>query len=339
MELIDPIEYGKQLEKKIITDGNKRPYRSFRLEPFYGQIATGRSVGCNGRCGFCWVEPGRDEPENQYGKIKVYSPQEAYDELRKVSSNEYGQCIMTEYFRISGCEPTIGINHVLDMLEIMKAADQPPNGMLLETNGMILGSDEELVKAIAKFREKVLVRLSFKAGTPEGLEKRMRVQGKFIDLPFQALQYLEQNRIPHGIATATGDARLMPEQERKEFFKKLITASNNKPIPLLNIISEEVMDLFGLTRKRLSQAGLLDSAMVEGKRYVYEKIATSVVRVLYPEFFTDGEMPFPEYRALQKKIEKTPKEDVLKALDEAEFKQSEMQDKSNFGVEDDDTKM
>jgi len=50
-------------------------------------------------------------------------------------------------------------------------------------------------------------------------------------------------------------------------------------------------------------------------------------------------MPFSEYRALQKKIENTSKEDVLKALDEAEFVQSEAQDKSNFEVEDDSTGM
>ncbi len=319
MNLIDPIEYAKELEKTIITDGDKRLYRSFRLEPFYGQIATARSVGCNSRCAFCWVDPARDNPKNQYRSLKPYSPREVYDELAKVSSSKYGQWMMTEFLRITGCEPTIGLEHLLGVLKIIEETAKPSHGMLLETNGMILGNDEEVARAIAEFRERVLVRLSFKAGTPEGLEKRAGVQGKFVDLPFKALQYLEKYEIPHHVVAATGDARLMPEQERRAFFKRLVMESEEMPISVLAHVGGEVMDLFGLTRKRLSKAGLLDPDMVEGRRFIYEGILRSVFRVLSAKHGNGREVG-------QEVLKGISKETVLQALDEAEFRQVEVQE-------------
>jgi uncharacterized Fe-S cluster-containing radical SAM superfamily protein len=343
MNLIDPIDYAKELEKTIITDGDKRPYRSFRIEPFYGQMATARSVGCNSRCAFCWVDPAKDNPRNQYRKVKPYSPREMFDELVKISSSKYGQCMMTEYFRISGCEPTIGMDHLLGILKIIEETALPSKGMLLETNGMILGNDEEVARAIAEFRERILVRLSFKAGTPEGLEKRAGVQGKFVDLPFKALQYLEKYKIPHHVVAATGDAKLMPEQERREFFKKLVTASEEIPISVLARAGGEVMDLFGLTRKRLSKAGLLDPDMVEGRRFLYEGILRSVFRVLSAKHGFKREvsqMGDEEYRRFEKEVLKgISKETVLQALDEAEFRQVEVQGTHREEVSDDNAKL
>lgn len=326
--LIDPIEYGKELEKTIITDGDKRPYRSFRIEPFYGQIATARSVACNLKCAFCWTDPARDEPEeNRYEDIKTYSPQEAYDELVRISSNKYGSCQLTEFFRITGCEPTIGITHLLDILRIIEETKRPLKGMLLETNGMILGNDEEVTKRIAEFRERVLVRVSLKAGTPEGLERRTGVQGKFVDLPFEAIKHLEKHRVPYVVATATADAKLVSKTERRKLFKKLVTASRMPPLQLLIRVEEELFDLFGLTRKRLRQAGLLDTETAKGKRLVYERISRSLSRILFPEQERKGigRMGPEEFEQFSQRLATIDKTTVLQALDEAKFEQFEIE--------------
>ena len=107
-EPFDPIEVSKETER-IVIDGNKRKYNLFRVERFYGQIATARGVGCNLRCGFCWISPSRDYPE-KYGTF--YSPQEVYDKLIEVSSSKRARTLMSEGVRISGCEPTLGMDHL-----------------------------------------------------------------------------------------------------------------------------------------------------------------------------------------------------------------------------------
>jgi len=152
MTAFDALELSLETEKRVI-DGNKRKYNTFRLEPFYGGIATARGVGCNLRCAFCWINPSRDTPE-RYGTF--YSPQQVYEKLREVSQGR------TVGARISGCEPTLGRDHLLELIETCAKGDF--RKFLLETNGMLLGADESYVRDLNKFRDYVLVRLSFKAG-------------------------------------------------------------------------------------------------------------------------------------------------------------------------------
>lgn len=278
MELIDPIQYGQQLEKVLINERNQRPYRSFKIEPFYGQIATARSVGCNVRCAFCWTDPNRDDPENQFKDTVLYTPEGMVKKLIDVSSNEYGRAIMTTFFRISGCEPTIGMNHLLEVLKNFEKETGNKHPFLLETNGMILGHDEKVAEEISRFRNMIQVRLSLKAGTREGLEKRTHIQGKFVDLPFRAINNLEKYEIPYSLATIK-DAKLMPPTERKILFRKIFESSSQPPLEVLSKIEEENIDLFGITRKRLMEAGLLDQEMTDGIRHLYEPMADSLSRV------------------------------------------------------------
>jgi uncharacterized Fe-S cluster-containing radical SAM superfamily protein len=89
---------------------------------------------------------------------------------------------------VSGCEPTIGMKHLLKVLEYVKASKHFL--FILETNGVVLGADARKVRGLAEFKSKLYVRVSFKAATPEGFTMRTGAQGQFYRLLFKALKNL-----------------------------------------------------------------------------------------------------------------------------------------------------
>jgi uncharacterized Fe-S cluster-containing radical SAM superfamily protein len=148
--------------------------------------------------------------------------------------------------RLSGCEPTIGKEHLLAVLRFVKESKYPL--FILETNGIILGNDRDYVKRLAEFKDKLYVRVSFKAATPEGFTQRTGAMGEFYELPFKALKYLLDEGIDARAAAMT-DSRIMPKEERKLLIQMLdeIDPKAN----YANTLEEEVIDAYDTTIKRL----------------------------------------------------------------------------------------
>lgn len=266
----NPIEVSIETEKRAIR-GNKRRYRIFRVEPFYRQIATARGVGCNLRCAFCWVSPSRDYPED-HGEF--HTPQEVYNKLVQISSNEHGRAIMSEAIRISGCEPTIGREHLLSLIETCKkGGDFKP--FLLETNGILLGHDETYVKSLKEFGNYILVRVSFKAGTPEAFERKTGARAEFFTLPFQALQHLRKHQIPYHFASMSQDPTLMPPEERRSLLEQIILQGAEN----MSLLDEEKSDPFEITIRRLLERRILTDPK-NLRAEVYEPLQKSIERVL-----------------------------------------------------------
>lgn len=248
----DPILLARETEK-VVVDGTKRKYNLFRVERFYGQIATARAVGCNLRCGFCWINSSRDQPLN-YGEF--LSPEEVYTRLIDVSSNQYGRGILTSGLRISGAEPTLGRDHLLGLLEIIRK-NNPLKWFLLETNALLLGNDESYVRDLAEFKDFLKVRPSIKAGTPEDFQRKTGAKAEFFDLPFQAIKYLIRHGIEHRVATVSLNPLLMPSGERRALFHRLLDIG---PEYLTGkFLEEEGIDLFEVTKRRLVEAGLVEN--------------------------------------------------------------------------------
>jgi uncharacterized Fe-S cluster-containing radical SAM superfamily protein len=218
----NPLELARETEK-IFIDGNKRKYYSFRVEPFYGQMATARGPGCDLRCVFCWTDPSKEASvtENVGNFGKSYSPREVYDEIVRVSSNEHGRGILTEGVRVSGFEPTIGRQHLLELIDTFRQDGDNFHWFLLETNGILLGADESYVRDLSKFGDYLQVRLSIKAGTPEAFEKKTGAKAEFFELPWQALHYLRKYGIKHRIAAMSEDPSFTPQEERRGLFQRL----------------------------------------------------------------------------------------------------------------------
>ncbi|MDH5770047.1 MAG: radical SAM protein [Candidatus Bathyarchaeota archaeon] len=220
----DPLELAKETEKIVTREGPEgleRKYTGIYSAPVYGGIATGYAAGCCLRCIYCWSNWSRDFPEI-FGRF--YSPREIAEELFKASeegitSPGWGRFRHLEVrkLRLSGCEPTLGKEHLLSLLNHIEVSGYP---FYLETNGILFGADKGYVGSLSKFSKFIYVRVSFKAATPEGFTQRTGAAGKHYTLPFRALKYLLDEGI-YARPAAMTDSRVMPKREKQILIEKL----------------------------------------------------------------------------------------------------------------------
>ena len=232
----DPFELARQTEE-IVAKGDSRKYTDFYCTGVYGGISTGYTIGCCLKCVFCWVDLSRDFP-SQTGKF--FSPQQAYRSLQQ-NARRAG----VKKIRISGGEPTLCPEHLISVLDEIQ---ESPFLFILETNGILLGGDLAYVDRLKKYKN-IHIRVSLKAGSPEGFERRTGGKGEFYELPFKAVEYLKKAGINFHVAAMT-DPRLMPREERITMLDKL------KSIGYQDHIEEEQCDPYQTTIVRLEKAGL-----------------------------------------------------------------------------------
>ena len=239
--LIDPIQLAAKTEK-IVCKGNKRRYLRFGTTPDYGTgIATGYTLGCNLRCLFCWASETRDNLEISNS---FYSPEEVFEILYNIAKKHP----KINRVRISDGEPTIGREHLFELLELVEKSDL--DNFILETNGTLLGNDEKYVRDLSKFR-KLFVRVGLKAGTSEAYSRITKALPETFELPFQAIRYLYKYKIPCSIAAMSQDPRFMTALERISLIVKLGTID---PALVLKL-EEEMTILFPTAKKRLEAGG------------------------------------------------------------------------------------
>ena len=269
----DPLKLARETEK-IVTrkgpNGLERKYTDFYSVPVYRGIATGYAVGCCLRCFYCWSNWSRDFPEF-FGAF--YSPKQVAEKLmeaakRGITYSEYWRRRIPRVnkLRLSGCEPTIGKEHLLAVLENLEGKGYP---FFLETNGILFGADRDYVKKLAEFSGFIYVRVSFKAATPEGFTKRTGAIGKYYKLPFKALEYLLDEGIVARAAAMT-DPTVMPKEERELLIQML-----DEIDPEANYsetLEEEVIDPYDTTIRRL-------------KAYYDPEYAKKLEREILEEYF------------------------------------------------------
>lgn len=235
-EPFDPLELTKSTEETC-CEGDSRKYTDFYCTGVYGGISTGYLVGCCLRCVFCWVDLSREFPE-QYGQL--YSAQEAFERL-STNANRAG----VKKLRISGGEPTLGREHLMGLLRLASSTNHL---FILETNGVLLGADEGYVQELRAFPN-IHVRVSLKAGTPEGFERRTGARGEFAELPYRAIEHLRDSRVSFHVAAMT-DSRLVQPSEKRELVRRLEEIGYN------DYFEEEVADPYETSVLRLRKAGM-----------------------------------------------------------------------------------
>ncbi|MEW6327934.1 MAG: radical SAM protein [Thermodesulfobacteriota bacterium] len=231
----DPLELAASTEEIACKD-SMRKYTDFYCTGVYGGISTGYAVGCCLRCIFCWVDFSRDFPE-EFGRF--YSPESAFEQLLRNAKKD-----RVKRMRISGGEPTLCRSHLLGLLDLIEGTNYL---FILETNGILLGVDEGYVRALTRYKN-IHLRVSLKAGSPGGFEKRTGARGDFYELPYQAIGHLMREGIPLNVA-AMSDSRLMPSEERASMLSKL------KEIGYKGFLEEEACDPYPHTIYRLKEAG------------------------------------------------------------------------------------
>lgn len=249
----DPLKLAKETERIVTREGPQgleRKYTDFYSVPVYQGIATGYAAGCCLRCIYCWSNWSRDFPE-KLGKF--HSPLEVASNLFKaakegiVYSEQWRKQIPEiKKLRLSGCEPTLGKEHLLSVLKCVQESNYPL--FILETNGIILGHDRDYVKRLAEFKAKLYVRVSVKAATPEGFTQRTGAIGEYYELPFKALRFLLKEGI-YARAAAMTDPKVMPKEERERLIQMLDQIDPKTDYPMS--LEEEEIDTYDTTIKRI----------------------------------------------------------------------------------------
>ena len=238
----DPIALAAATEK-VVVRGNQRKYVQLgRRLRFYGGSISATEVGCNLRCKFCFS----DKPVWKPGRVgKFYSPQAVFDGLDR-AARKYN----TKIISASASEGTLGKQHLLELLELV---DQSDYTYVLETNGMILGSDQQYVRDLKRFKN-LHVRVSMKGCCPEEFHKLTGAQSSAYELPFKALETL----IAAGIScNACLSVSFSDQASIKAAKRRLYDLWPG----LLKSLEVERIKLFPKVRKRLREHDLLKAAI------------------------------------------------------------------------------
>jgi uncharacterized Fe-S cluster-containing radical SAM superfamily protein len=173
--MINPYELTQKV-KKIICQDTQRKYYRFRATKFYGGCATADCLGCNLRCAYCWAQKKVWNPKI-YGNF--YNPTEVSEKLL-----QFHQPLV----RISGGEPTICRNHLIEVINLI------PKHILfiLETNGILL--DEDYIKQLSNFGN-LYIRVSLKGVDQKSFEKITGAKGIFFEKQLGTLRLLNKYHI------------------------------------------------------------------------------------------------------------------------------------------------
>jgi uncharacterized Fe-S cluster-containing radical SAM superfamily protein len=220
------------LEKTVVA-GDKKKYYRFRPASFYGGIATADCVGCPLKCVFCWSGFPRDYPEKAG---KWYTSTQVFEKLDYIATKKgYSQV------RISGNEPTVGQEHLLNLLHKVGSKYQ----FILETSGVLIDDDFAVELSSCK---NVHVRVSLKGTYEQEFSMLTGAPPDGFKTQLYALKTLVDHNVschPAVMASFSSPARI------KELEERLSHISSD-----FYLEKEEVI-LYPRVKKRLRKAGLL----------------------------------------------------------------------------------
>lgn len=187
--MYDPIEMAG-MTREVVCRGNCRKYYRFRRAPFYGGIATADCVGCSLRCVYCWSRQAVIDPERTG---EWHSPDQVAKALVGIAERQrHGK------LRISGNEPTIGREHLIDVL----ARIPKDLFFILETNGILLGADPDYAEDLSRFPN-LHVRVSLKGTCEEEFSRLTGAHPEAFQLQLKALENLIRREVSAHAACMT----------------------------------------------------------------------------------------------------------------------------------------
>jgi uncharacterized Fe-S cluster-containing radical SAM superfamily protein len=231
--MYDPIELSKTV-KRIVTASNRKKYYRFRPTGFYGGISTADTVGCNLRCVFCWSS------NSVWNAKQTGSFYTSEDVARKLESIAYKKGY--SQLRVSGGEPTIGKDHLLQVLTQINSRFL----FILETNGLLIGYDKSYAKKLSCFPN-LHVRVCLKGCTKEEFSLLTGAEEKGFEYQLQSLTNLKNEKVRFSIAVAS------PKKDKQALYQRLQSLGFGTVM-----IEEEPLKLYPHVKKRLQKQGLLD---------------------------------------------------------------------------------
>jgi uncharacterized Fe-S cluster-containing radical SAM superfamily protein len=187
--LYDPILRHKAIEKLVTRESSgfqERKYYRYRVDRWYGGIVTGDVVGCGLYCRFCWASDSVLKDPQKVGKF--YSSIDSTNSLLKLlNKSGMGQ------LRLSGGEPTIGRDHLLQLLDNFIGKGYR---FILETNGILLGYDRSYAEDLSKY-DFLHIRVSLKGCNENEFSALTGSESKGFNLQIEALKNLIDAKVSY----------------------------------------------------------------------------------------------------------------------------------------------
>ncbi|AAM01494.1 radical SAM protein [Methanopyrus kandleri] len=229
----DPLETAERV-RGWVCEGRRRKYYRFRETRFYGGCATADAVGCNLDCAYCYVNYPRRHPWDR--RWKFHRPIDVVERLKNMGG---------DVVRVSGCEPTLCKEHILELIELC-GRELPDRKFVLETNGTILGADRSFVRELGN-HEHVHVRVCLKGYDPQSFARITNANPDGFDLQLRCLRYLFKEGISFHPA--------IPRLFRPEDIDKLAGVLSDIGVPPSSLEVEPIR-VYDHVRRELRRRGL-----------------------------------------------------------------------------------
>jgi len=254
----NPFKLGESIAKAVsreISGVEERKYYRFRGGRWYGGIATGDVVGCSLRCKFCWSW----RYSHIVDKGFFYSPQKVFEYLIDIASSK-----RYRYVRLSGGEPTLSWSH---LIELLKLFNETKYLFILETNGLLIGSDERYAKQLANYR--VVVRVSFKGATAEEFYMLTGADPIYFEYQFKALENMVNSGMKPGedfypaimLSFSTDESYLDFKKRLSKIHPTLATSIDEEYVILYPHVIE-ILNRYGLKPRIAYKPNGIPSSMI-----------------------------------------------------------------------------
>ncbi len=240
---LDALELTR-LAERLAFQGDRRRYYRFRVDRWYGGVASADVVGCNLRCVFCWS---RSRDPDAPGKL--LSPRGAAERLAEKAARR-----RLRQVRFTGGEPTIGWErHGAEASRIL--VEEYRLHLIIETNGVLIGVDRGLARRIADLASlgSIEVRVSIKAATPESFERLTLVDRRYWEAQLKALENLVEEGLKPGDEVYPA---IMMSFDDDEAIRELIRRIASIHPALAENIDPEYVILYPHVERRLRSLGI-----------------------------------------------------------------------------------
>lgn len=217
--------------------GQGRKYWRFRSGRWYGGIVTADAVGCGLVCRYCWVSDRMLRP----AKVgEFYSPEAVARRLVEMARKRN-----LEQLRVSGGEPTIGKQHLLQLLENLK---EQYLLFILETNGILIGDDPQYAEELSKYRF-LHARVSLKGCNEEEFSMLTDAKPEGFGLQLRALE----NLLDAGVSCHPAVMISFSKKESVERLKERLEAIS---VRLLRDLEFEELILYPNVKRKIEKYDL-----------------------------------------------------------------------------------
>ena len=241
--MYDSVARHRAIEKLVVRGlkgGQERRYWRFRFDRWYGGIVTADAVGCGLTCRYCWVSDVVMFKPARVGEF--YTPRAVAGILTRMAKKRG-----LRQLRVSGGEPTIGRQHLLQLLKNLKDVREL-NVFILETNGILIGDDSQYAEALSEY-DFLHVRVSLKGCNEREFAMLTGAKPEGFAIQLRALENLLQ-------AGVQCHPAVMVSFSTEESIRQLVERLRGIDPRLAETLEAEELILYPNVRRRIAKYGL-----------------------------------------------------------------------------------